>query len=180
MLKGKRVTLRGLELADAEEILKHFNDMELRRFLGGPIPVAKEEEEEWIRSSWAQRKSGRTHVFGIELNKTQQLIGCCELSDISPVHRGAELGIAIFNKEYWGKGLGTETLRLLLDYGFNQLNLHRVFLRVNEDNERAIRSYQKVGFQQVARYRQSLFLEGKYMDELLMDILAEEHKPAKS
>ncbi len=177
MLKGKHVTLRGLELEDAEEAFEHFNDAEVRRFIGGPRPVSKQEEEEWIRSTWAKRKSGRGHVFGIELNKSQLLIGCCELTDISPIHRGAEMGIVIFNKQYWGQGLGTEALRLLLEYGFKYLNLHRVYLRVNEKNKRAIRSYLKVGFQQVARYRQAEFLDGKYTDVFLMDILAEEFKP---
>jgi RimJ/RimL family protein N-acetyltransferase len=180
LLKGKHVTLRGLELEDAEEIMKHFNDLEVRRFLGGPIPVSTPDEEEWIRGTWARRKTGRDHVFGIELNKNQLLIGCCELTDISPIHRGAELGIAIFNKTYWGKGLGTETMHLLLDYGFNSLNLHRIFLRVHETNARAIRVYEKVGFQQAAQYRQSLFQEGKYIDELLMDLLAKEFKQSPS
>jgi RimJ/RimL family protein N-acetyltransferase len=180
LLKGKRVTLRGLELEDTQEILKHFNDMEVRHFLGGPIPISKPEEEEFIRGTWTRRKTGRDHVFGIELHKSQLLIGCCELTDISPVHRGAELGIVIFNKKYWGQGFGTEALHLLLDYGFNSLNLHRIFLRVNEDNPRAIRAYEKVGFQQVARYREAIFREGKYIDEVLMDILAEEYKLAQS
>ncbi len=174
------MTLRGLELEDGQEILKHFNDMEVRHFLGAPIPISEVEEEEFIRSTWARRKSGRGYVFGIELNKSQLLIGCCELTDISPIHRGAELGIIIFNKKYWSQGLGTEALSLLLDYGFNSLNLHRIYLRVNEDNARAIRAYQKVGFQQVARYRECLFREGKYIDELLMDILAEEYKSSQS
>ncbi len=180
MLIGKRVTLRGLELADAEEILKHFNDLEIRQFLGEAIPIAKPEEEEWIRNTWAQRRQGKGHVFGIELKETQQLIGTCGLHDISPIHRGTELGIAVWNKQYWGKGLGTGALHLLLDYAFDQLNLHRVWLVVIEDNERAIRSYLKVGFQHTGRHRQAVFKQGSYQDLLFMDILAEEYHQKQS
>ncbi|MFX1475235.1 MAG: GNAT family N-acetyltransferase [Promethearchaeota archaeon] len=175
MLKGKRVTLRGVELTDVEEILKHFNDLEIRQFLGEAIPIAKPEEEEWVRSTWAQRREGRAHVFGIEFNETQQLIGTCGLHAISPIHRSTELGIAVWNKDYWGKGLGTEALRLLLDYAFNQLNLHRVWLRVIEDNERAIHIYLKVGFQHTGRLRQCVFKQGGYQDLLIMDILEDEY-----
>ncbi len=180
MLEGKRVTLRGLELTDAEEIIKHFNDLEIRQFLGESIPISKQEEEEWIRNTWKMRQEGKGHIFGIELHSSRKLIGTCGLVRISPIHRGAELGIAIMDKQYWGKGLGVEALHLLLDYAFNILNLHRVWLVVIEDNERAIRSYLKVGFQHTGRLRQAVYKGGIYKDSLFMDILADEYGQKQS
>ncbi|MFX1541339.1 MAG: GNAT family N-acetyltransferase [Promethearchaeota archaeon] len=182
MIKGDKVTLRGLELDDAETILAHFNDVELRQYLGHLIPISKDEEQQWIRNTWESRQKGTEHVFGIELNKNQQLIGTCSLFDIHQINRSAELGIAIWNKQYWSKGLGQEALRLLLNYGFYFLNLHSIFLIVNEDNPRAIRAYEKVGFQHSARHRDALFQNGTYKDTILMDILETEfqqlHPPA--
>jgi RimJ/RimL family protein N-acetyltransferase len=88
----------------------------------------------------------------------------------------AEMGIAIWNKQYWSKGYGTEAIRLLLGYGFNFLNLHSIFLIVNEDNPRAIKTYEKVAFKYTARHRESLFQDGKFKDTLLMDILEDEFR----
>ncbi|MHA2405404.1 MAG: GNAT family N-acetyltransferase [Candidatus Hermodarchaeia archaeon] len=176
MITGENIILRGLELTDTDEILQHFNDVELRRFLGLLTPIAKEEEEQWIRNTWENRQKGTEYVFGIELKDNPLLIGTCSLFSIHRINRSAELGIAIWNKQYWGKGYGTEAIRLLLGYGFNFLNLHSVFLIVNEDNPRAIKAYEKVGFKSTARHRDSLFQDGKFKDTLLMDILEDEFR----
>ena len=74
------------------------------------------------------------------------------------------------------KGYGKEILKLLLDYGFNYLNLNNIMLTVKSFNERAINCYQKVGFKEIGRRRKSYFLNGKYYDDIYMDILAEEFK----
>jgi RimJ/RimL family protein N-acetyltransferase len=156
--------------------MKHFNDVELRRFLGHLVPISRDEEEQWIRNTWENRQKGTEYVFGIELKENQLLIGTCSLFSITRINRSAELGIAIWNKQYWGKGYGTEAITLLLGYGFNFLNLHSIFLIVNEDNPRAIQAYENVGFKHSARHRQSLFQDGKYKDTLLMDILEDEFR----
>lgn len=176
MITGENIILRGLELTDVDEILKHFNDIELRRFLGFLTPISKEEEEQWVRNTWENRQKGTEYVFGVELKDDQLLIGTCSLFSIHRINRSAELGIAIWNKKYWGKGYGTEAVRLLLGYGFNFINLHSVFLIVNEDNLRAIKAYEKVGFKFTARHRDSLFQDGKFKDTLLMDILEDEFR----
>jgi RimJ/RimL family protein N-acetyltransferase len=176
LLRGKHVTLRGLEVEDAVEILRHFNDLEVRRFLATSHYIAKEEEEQWIRTTWEARRKGEAHIFGIELNEPRQLVGTCGLHNISAIHRATELGIAIWNKQYWGKGLGTEALILLLHYGFNILNLHSVYLTVIEDNVRAQRTYLSAGFKSAGRHRQAVYQDGTYKDLLLMDILADEYR----
>ncbi|MFX1577114.1 MAG: GNAT family N-acetyltransferase [Promethearchaeota archaeon] len=176
MITGKNLLLRGLELKDAGEVVKHFNDVEFQRFLGPPIPISQEEEEKWIRNTWENRKKGREYIFGIELKQNHLLIGTCSLFDIHPINRSAELGIAIWNKQYWSKGYGKEALKLLLGYGFNFLNLHSIYLYVHEDNPRAIHAYEKVGFKHSARHRQALFQDGRFKDVLLMDILEDEFR----
>ena len=182
MIKGKQVTLRGFELKDAETILAHFNDLELRQFLGQVLPVSKQEEEEWIRRTWENRQKGKEYNFGIEENNKGLLIGSCSLFDVHSINRSAELGIAIWNKPYWGRGYGSEASQLICSYGFYLINLHSIFLRVHDFNKRAIRVYEKLGFQHVARKRETVFIDGKYHDVLVMDILEDEfrklHPPA--
>ena len=176
MIKGKQVTLRGFELKDADTILAHFNDLELRQFLGGPLPVSKEEEEQWIRSTWEARQKGTEYTFGIEENNKGLLVGSCSLLDVHSINRIAELGIAIWNKSYWDKGIGSEAIQLICSYGFYLINLHSIFLRVHDFNKRAIRVYEKLGFQHVARKREAVFIDGKYHDVLVMDILEDEFR----
>jgi RimJ/RimL family protein N-acetyltransferase len=182
LIKGKQVTLRGFELKDAETVLAHFNDLELRQFLGHPLPVSKQEEEDWIRRTWEARQKGTEYTFGIEENKKGLLVGSCSLFAVHSINRTAELGIAIWNKSYWDKGIGSEAIQLICSYGFYLINLHSIFLRVHDFNKRAIRVYEKLGFQHVARKREAVFIDGIYHDTLVMDILEDEfrklHPPA--
>jgi len=84
------------------------------------------------------------------------------------------LGIVIGEKGYWGKGYGQDAVRLLLDYGFNLLNLNSVMLGTFSFNQRAIHCYKKVGFKEIGRRRQARIIAGTAYDNVLMDILAEE------
>jgi RimJ/RimL family protein N-acetyltransferase len=175
MYKGKRVTLRAVEQDDIPEILRHFNDIEVRRFLHMIIPVSAEEEEKWIQNLTSQRKAGTMYVFAVELQKPKRFLGVCGLHRVNAIHRSAELGIAVQNKRYLGKGLGTEALQLLVDFGFRHINLHRIYLTVFEDNLRAQRVYEKIGFTKVGRQRECIIRFGKYFDLYLMDLLKKEH-----
>jgi RimJ/RimL family protein N-acetyltransferase len=89
-------------------------------------------------------------------------------------HGNAWVGIGLGEREYWGKGYGTDAMRLALRYAFMELNLHRVTLDVFEYNPRAIRSYEKAGFRPEGRQRQALIRNGKRWDLLEMGILREE------
>ena len=86
------------------------------------------------------------------------------------------MGIIIGEPEQLGKGYGTEALMLLLGYSFDELNLHRVFLRVVDFNQRAIESYLKCGFSKEGRLRDAIFLDGDYHDVVVMSILEEEFR----
>lgn len=114
----------------------------------------------------------RRRVFAIE-TKDGQHIGNIELR-INWVHRCAELGIPIGEKDYWGKGYGTDTVKTLLRFAFELLNLHRVYLQVAEFNTRGIRCYEKCGFVHEGRTRQGRFINGRYWDTLHMGILRDE------
>lgn len=85
------------------------------------------------------------------------------------------MGLFIGEEENRGKGYGQEVLRLLLDFAFETLNLHNVMLRVFAFNERAIHTYQKVGFREFGRRRESYYAKGRFWDEIHMDILKEEY-----
>jgi RimJ/RimL family protein N-acetyltransferase len=105
-------------------------------------------------------------------------IGVSSLDHIDAVHRKAEFGISL-EKGSWGQGYGSEATRLMVDYAFITLNLHRVYLRVFEFNERAIRCYLKAGFQKEGLLRQEHYTEGRYWDALIMSVLRPEWEARK-
>lgn len=174
MFEGEKVQLRSLELSDLDEIMKVWNNLKLREFLSSPLPFSRDEEEQWIKNTWEERRKGTGYQFAVENKETKEFIGGGGLFGINNLIRSAELGIAIYAEENWGKGYGTDTMRVLLKFGFDYLNLNRIQLRVVEFNVRGIKTYKKVGFKEVGRFRKTHFWEGEYSDQILMDILKDE------
>jgi RimJ/RimL family protein N-acetyltransferase len=101
-------------------------------------------------------------------------IGSLGLHAINWKDRCAELGIVIGDKAYWGQGYGTDAIQTLLSLAFGEMNLHCVVLRVDADNARAIRCYEKSGFQQEGISRHAVFREGTYHDQYVMSVLESE------
>jgi RimJ/RimL family protein N-acetyltransferase len=99
--------------------------------------------------------------------------------NIDQKNRSAEIGIVIGEKEYWSRGYGREALGMLQEIAFEGLNLHRVYLRHVDFNERGHRAYLAAGFQVEGRLRQANFLQGRYCDDLIMSVLAEEYTHRK-
>ena len=90
------------------------------------------------------------------------------LRDIDDEHHKAEYGIFIGEDDARGKGVGTAAAELILKYGFEELKLHKIFLRVLADNGRAVHSYEKAGFKKEAYLKDDVFIDGKYRDIILM------------
>ncbi len=114
------------------------------------------------------------HGFAIRTRRDDRLIGLIGLYTIFWPHRDAFMGINIGEREYWGKGYGTDALRVLLRYAFDELNLQRVSLSFLEGNERAMRSYEKCGFRHEGHERQAWAYDGRRWDEIYMGLLREE------
>ncbi len=112
--------------------------------------------------------------FSVRTLAEDKLIGFVAFEDINRISGDAYAAIGIGERDYWGKGCGTDAMRLLLRYGFTELNLHRVSLAVFEYNPRAIRSYEKCGFKHEGRIREFLLRDGKRWDMLHMGILRED------
>ena len=112
--------------------------------------------------------------FMIRTLEGDRLIGEMGLEGVQWSHGDTFVGISIGEREYWGKGYGTDAMRVILRYAFIELNLHRVSLNVFEYNQRAIRSYEKVGFIYEGRVRQFLKRFGQRWDLIHMGILREQ------
>jgi RimJ/RimL family protein N-acetyltransferase len=169
--EGRRIYFRPLELADEPVLRRFINDPANWRTLLHRPPVNAARESEWIES---QGRPGGDYVFGIVARPGDRLIGTVSLVQVHAVNRSAVLGIVIGDRAMQGRGYGREAIRLVLKYGFEELNLHRIALSVFADNWRAIRTYQKVGFQLEGCLRQAQYRNGRYQDEYRFAILRSE------
>ena len=100
------------------------------------------------------------------------MIGYAGIASISTLNRSGEYFILIGDKSYWGKGIGTEVTKVISDYGFNTLGLHRIELTAYANNPSAIRAYEKAGYVHEGVKKQSGYRNGKFVDKVMMAVLA--------
>jgi RimJ/RimL family protein N-acetyltransferase len=179
MIYGKRTRLRHVEREDLPRFVKWLNDPEVRQGLAMYLPISHAEEEKWFENMLERDRDEQPLAIEIQLDEGWTLIGNCGMFNLDWRNRSAELGIFIGDKAYWDKGYGTEVMRLLLRIGFMTLNLHRIYLRVYDNNPRAVHVYEKTGFVHEGRQRQAEYRDGHYLDLLLMSVLRPEWNEAE-
>jgi RimJ/RimL family protein N-acetyltransferase len=163
------VLLRPLADSDSDSLFRWINDRATVVFNAPFKPVARAQHDAWFA---AVRQDPSVRIFAIVDRRDGRLVGSCQLLNISPQHRSAELQIRIGEPSARGQGLGTQAVQALLACGFGELGLHRISLTVRADNERAIRSYRKCGFEVEGVLRDAAFIEGRFVDLLSMARLA--------
>lgn len=175
MYRGNLVRLRRLEASDAPAFFPYWNNYRLRQYLPTPLPSSLDDMAKYIESvnqSFSERKG---FTFGIETLDENRLVGIVSLINVSWISHNGEIGtLAIFDPDGWGKGYGSDALKVLLDMAFSVLNLHSVYLWVAGFNERAIKFYEKIGFAKTGRLREMAYRNGNRYDVVIMDILRSE------
>ena len=174
MIKGKRINFAPLERKHIDIFLKWFNDPEITQYLVMYKPLTRDWEEEWFNALKHKENAVYFAIYIINEDKSDKIIGNCAIQDINAKNRACTCGITIGEKEYQNKGYGTEAMEMLVEYGFNTLNMNRIELSVYEFNTRAFKTYLKVGFVEEGRKRQARYHNGKYHDEIMMAILRED------
>ena len=171
-LVGENIYLSPMNTEDYEKFTEWMNDFDTTDYLGRScFNTTLEGEKEYLE----KHAKGEMQFMIVRL-EDDIAIGTISLDNICNINRRATLGIFIGDKSGRNKGYGTEAIRLMLDYGFNYLNLNNIKLDVLEFNKRALACYKKCGFKEYGRRRKANFLNGKYYDTIEMDILAEEFK----
>jgi len=173
VIYGKDVRLRAIEREDIDRFVRWFNDPEVRRYLLMYEPMSRAKEERWFES-YLSRKDDIILAIEVREGDCWVHIGNVGLHRIDWKNRVATLGIVIGEKEYWGKGYGTEAVRTMLRYAFHELGLNRVELETYSFNPRAQRCYQKAGFVREGVRRQALYRDGEFHDVITMGILRSE------
>lgn len=177
MLNGPRLTLRAITHDDLANFVTWFNDVEVTVHLATFMPMTEEDEMDWYES---QRRDRSVLNLSMVVRAENKHIGSIGLRAINHHLQSAELGIVIGDKSCWGQGYGQEALHLLLDFAFRQMNLHRIYLRVDASHEAGKRCYQKVGFVEEGRMRDATYHHGGFEDQFLMSILRPEYQKNRS
>ncbi|MGG4443745.1 GNAT family N-acetyltransferase [Brevibacillus fortis] len=172
-LEGERVFLRPIGTEDTELYFRSLFNKETRMLTGTQKHFTREQIQRYIEN---KSQDSSSVLLLICLCENDQVIGDVQIGDIDPKNRNAYIRISIDQNAYQGKGYGSEALLLMLDYSFGILNLHRIELNVFAFNERAIHTYEKLGFQREGVQRQALYYNHAYHDSILMSMLVDEYR----
>lgn len=165
------IYLRFLNEKDTDLIVKWRNKDEVRkRFIYQEL-FTRESHESWVHN---MVNTGKVVQFIICIHEKDLPIGSVYVRDIDQVHHKGEYGIFIGEDYARGRGIGTRAARLMIQYAFCELKLHRLFLRVFADNKQAIASYEKAGFSKEAYLKDDVCIDGQYRDIVLMACINDE------
>ncbi|WP_141534989.1 GNAT family N-acetyltransferase [Bacillus cereus] len=173
LFSGENIKLSAIRIEDVEQMAIWQEDSEYLRNVDTDMAIPQSlhelKEDEFLKG----RKSNSIS-FMLRTMQDDTLIGFVAFHSIEWNNRAGLLAIGIGDKQYRGKGYGTEGLRLILKYAFYELNLHRVGLDVISYNKAAIEAYKKVGFQEEGCMREAVQRDGKSFDRIIMGILRNE------
>ena len=167
-----KVVLRRPERRDVESLYEYRNDSEIVCLLGGfSKGYSTKDIEDWIE---LHRTRDDEIVWVIVEKESDKCVGHVGLYNIDHRVQCAEFAIVIGDKTCWGKGFGKQVSRSVIEYGFKQLNLHRIKLTVLATNVRAVKFYEKIGFRKEGTLRHEQYRDNHYVDVLMMGMLENE------
>jgi RimJ/RimL family protein N-acetyltransferase len=169
VLTGDLVRLRALEPSDAEALWRWNSDPEVVRWMDGGYPESLAQVT--ARCQERPRNSYDNVLLGIVPRTDERPIGIVRLGDTAPETGRAELDLYIGERDCWGRGYATDATRVICRYGFDTMRLHLIALWVVAENVAARRVYEKVGFVEEGRHRESFRRDGKWYDMILMGLL---------
>ncbi|MFJ6213009.1 GNAT family N-acetyltransferase [Streptomyces sp. NPDC092296] len=169
-LPGEKVVLRPVTAEDAAVLYPLMDEPEVRRLTGSHGEISWAQAVRW----YGTRADHQDRLdLAVVDRETGECVGEAVLNEWSPADESCNFRILI-GRPGQGRGLGTETVRLLVGYGFEKLGLHRISLEVYAFNPRARRTYEKVGFVAEGVLRDALRWDGEWVDATVMSILAAE------
>ncbi|MDH4214222.1 MAG: GNAT family N-acetyltransferase [Candidatus Thorarchaeota archaeon] len=173
ILETQRLILRQLTVDDSENWFKNLSDDEVAVLIGME-PLENVEESKSIIKSFSDRYEKRNGIaWAIVLKEDYTFIGTCSYEKIDKENRSGEIGYDLL-KEYWGRGFMTEALRIIIEYGFENLNLNRIEAHTAAINMASRDLLRRLGFSEEGISRDSSFFRGEFRDDCYYSLLRRE------
>jgi diamine N-acetyltransferase len=165
-----RLYIRPMTEEDVPDFVRWRNSDIVRNFYIYRADFTVEGQKTWMKNNV---DTGKAVMMIMCLAENDHSIGCVYVQNIDKTHSKAEYGIMIGEAEAQGKGYGTSAAKLMLKYCFEELKLHRIYLRALEGNERATRSYEKAGFVKEGFLKDDVIIDGEYRSVVWMAAVSE-------
>lgn len=169
VLRGQQIYLRPITADDSEMVVRWRNKPAVVENFIYRKPVSIMEHESWLANKVFK---GLVHQFVVCENEKDIPLGSVYLQNFEEEHRRAESGIYLGEDRAYGRGIGTEAVRLMAEYAFGELGMHKLTARVLAYNTASRRLHEKAGYVQEAYLKEELFLEGQYEDLVLFGALS--------
>lgn len=174
-LESQRLILRPIALDDKEAIFAYRSDKETNQYQGW-IPETLDDVEEFIQKTSKQINEPETWFQWVITEKeNHRIVGDLGVHFFGSQNKQAEIGCTL-NKAFQKKSYATEAVKRVMDYLFSELNKHRIITSIDPDNQNAIRLVERIGFRKEAHFVQSLWLNGKWVDDLIFAMTEEDWK----
>jgi [ribosomal protein S5]-alanine N-acetyltransferase len=170
VLHTGRMVLRRIEPTDADDLLFLRSDAAIMKYLDREPLHSVNEAALFIRRISDSLEHNEGITWGISLKDDTRLVGTIGFWRLMKEHFRAEIGY-LLHPAYWGKGLVSEAITTVMDYGFNVMKLHSVEANVNPTNKASVRVLEKTGFVQEAYFRENYFYKGRFLDTLIFSRL---------
>ena len=173
-LKSERLLLRRITKGDVKEIFEIYSDPEVARY-DWYYPIESMDKALKIIESFKDTYDDKEEfTWGVTRKGDNRIIGYCCLGDFQEGPRSCEIGYG-FNRNQWNKGYGTEAVKMLVKFAFEQMNINRIAGTVTVGNEPSIKVLKKCGFQQEGIFRERTFMKGELVDDVILAILRKDY-----
>mgnify|MGYP000753482042 CR=1 FL=1 len=170
-LKGTKIYLRALEPEDLEFIYAIENNELVWEVSNTETPYSRFLIRQYLENAHQDIYDAKQLRLAICLNNSQEAIGLIDLFDFDPKNNRAGVGILINDAQNRNKGIGSEALALIINYSFEQLQLHQLYANIGTDNEISIQLFTKFGFQKIGIKKDWIKVNNRYKDELLFQLI---------
>lgn len=173
-LRGEKIWLRPVEMEDAHLWVTATNDSYVAHFTGYTLPLSLDMAEQLFKNDVIANYGKSSYSFTICPLGENKGIGLIVLYHVDKINSNAEFGMFIVGDENRGKGYGTDAIYTILDFGFDELPLERIYLTVYDFNLQARQLYTKIGFVHEGTKRKVFRHQGQLHDAHIMAILRDE------
>ncbi|MCG8571706.1 MAG: GNAT family N-acetyltransferase [Spirochaetes bacterium] len=173
-LTNKVIYLKKLTMRYARDFKKLFNDPFITRYLTIPYPLEQAWIRDYITSCMEKHDAGEKYAWGIFKADINKFVGVCVLKDIDQKNRVAKLGYSV-GKRFWNNGYTLMAVRLILKYAFTNLDLNRIEVRIDMEDEKSVKLLEEVSGKKEGIMRSALLYENSYRDVYLYSVLKNEY-----